>query len=171
MGLSINPLSLIDSYFNRRYRDHDELADFLDEVATEANVLANIWDKAIDDLQTGTGRFNPDTKTRLILDRYLYMNTGPFSRLQEFYYVFSKTVEGKLDNEPRENVMTHLGTLLVQRDLTLRTFAEAVSKINNAAFVEADNSAEDFKNLSTLSMALHKEAAALHVLAKSYRVT
>jgi hypothetical protein len=104
------------------------------------------------------------------MESYWTENAGPFSRLWSFYYEFSKTAEGRLDEEWRENIMNHLGTLLSQRDLTLTTFTQAVSKVSISILFDADNSLEDFKNLSSLSMALHKEAAALHVLAKSYRV-
>jgi len=170
MGLSINPLTLLDSFLKGRYRSRDQVADFLDEVAKEARVLAEVWDEAIKQLLSSTGEFKPDSKIRGVLWQYDADNAGPFFRLREFYYQFSRTMEGKLDNESRSGIINHLGSLLYTRDITLLAFQKAVKDVDGSFFVENDNSIEDFKDLSRLALALHREAAALDVLAKSVRV-
>lgn len=79
-------------------------------------------------------------------------------------------MEGKLDNNVRENIMNHLGSLLYKRELTMAAYQRTVDEISKSLFIASDNSLEDFKELSSLSIALHKEAAALDVLAQSFRV-
>jgi len=170
MGLSINPASLLDVFIKRGYRNRDHVADFLDEVAEQAQTLAKIWDRVIDDLSGETGKFKPDANALEILRRYDTDNAGPFSQLQEFYRCFSATMEGKLNEEWHRNIIGHLGALLRKRDLTLETYQRVVSGISKSSFVDNENSLEDFKDLSRLSIALHKEVAALVVLAHSFRV-
>jgi len=93
MGLSINPLSLLEVFFDRQDRNSDHVADFLDEVAEEAKALAEIWDRVIEDLSSQTGKFKPDSNTLEILRRYEGFNAGPFFRLREFYNCFSATMQ------------------------------------------------------------------------------
>src|SRR5690348_15624726 len=122
MGLSINPLTLLDSFLKGRYRTRDQVADFLDDVAREARVLAEVWDEAIKQLLSSTGEFKPDSKIRGVLWSYDADNAGPFFRLREFYNQFSRTMEGKLDDEWRTSIISHLGSLLYTRDITLQTY-------------------------------------------------
>lgn len=170
MGVSINLLSLLETLLKSRYRSRDRIADYLDQVAAEARTIAEIWDTVISELQSGAGKFSPDSNLRNVLARYNAPNAGPFFRLDEFYHEFSKATDGKLDKEWRENILSHLGGLLYHRDITLEKYQEALKNIHNPIFVADDNLLADFKDLSHLSMALHKEAAALDVLAKSFRV-
>lgn len=169
MGLSVNPLYLVETFLKGRYRNRDQVADYLDQVAIEAQALADVWDKVISELLCNEV-FVLDRKTEQIIDGYHYDNAGPFSSLCYFYQQFTTATEGKVSEEWRNTIMNHLGALLRERNITLETYREALLNVKHSAFISPDNASDDFRDLSRLSMALHREAAALGVLAKSFRV-
>lgn len=142
MGLSINPASLFEVLLKSRQRNRDLAANYLDAVAEEARILAEIWDRVIEDLSNETHRFEPDKRALEVLREYKSPNFHPFSRLEEFYYSISRTVQGKLDKECHENVMLHLGSLLYNRNLTLETYQRTVDRISRSSLVESENSLE-----------------------------
>jgi hypothetical protein len=133
--------------------------------------LLGFWDAAIKELLSGKASFKSADGKWLYSSDQMNSNYGPYFRLQEFYSSFSSAVEGKLDDDWRENIVSHMGELLFSREVTLKKYRQTVHKIQTSTFLDADNSVEAFQDLSTLSMALHKEAAALYVLAQSFRIS
>lgn len=172
VSLSLNPMSVFEYFRNKGNRNRDQVADYLDQIANEAKALADVWDAVIKDFQLHQGRFNVEDHQQLLsnLEIYAVSNAPHFARLNMFYREVSKAAEGKLKPRDLDSVAMVLGNLLYQREVTLEKYQSQVQQLRASIFVAADNKLSDFQELSTLSAALHKEAAALDVLAKTIRV-
>ena len=171
MGLTIDPSKITDLFLQRRSNSRQAVAEYLTKIAEEATALAEIWEDIAQELPDKTVDLREGTiATRL--RRYNTPNTGPFYRLAIFYESLSSAIGGKVDHDFQESFVSRLGHLLYSRNLTLKEYQELVQKDNVPnLFLDASTRPDDFLQLDSLVEALHREAAALHVLAATYRVS
>jgi len=93
----------------------------------------------------------------------------------EFYGWVSVALGDKLENHYRHTLVGDLASLLRCRDITLKRYREAMADLaryrdnQRLFFLDSDNANIDLKDLSESVSALQKEAAALHVLAKTIK--
>ncbi len=172
ISLSLNPMSILDYFRSKENRNRDQVASYLDEIANDAKALAEVWDSVIKDLIQRKGHFNLDHHSDLLnrLEAFKEPNAPYFTRLAAFYRSISQATAGKLDPAKLDSVVIHLGHLLYDREITLKTYQSALAELRQSVFLSADNHSADFQDLSKLSAALHREAAAIEVLAKTIRV-
>jgi hypothetical protein len=86
-----------------------------------------------------------------------------------FYQQITQATEGRLKTEWKESVIDCLGRLLYDREITIKTYRKALNGLKTSIFVEDTNALDDFKDLAKICNALHREAAAIEVLAKTIR--
>lgn len=167
--VSLNPvdvIKLVTDYYKKR---SDHVENLLNSVAKEARAIANIWDEAIQELARGA--LSP-TKAKRFSERLYAASKTPnapdFARLREFYYVISGGVRG-LSSTNQELALTYIGQLIIDRDVTKAAFERAVNADRKPVFLDPSNTLKMFNDIRASVDALHREAAALEVLAKTYR--
>ncbi len=201
MGLSINPVSLLVHFLARKKEDRERVADFLDSIADDAAELASVWEKVVNDIISGSRISNETNKVshnllkgkifpfdmksflnELLMEKLnpsplvnpsqlpLQPNIAALSRLLEFYSKVS-TVMGKSFKHDMESVLFHIGRLLQSRNITKKLIEDKLSSIQNPFFFDNTNSDEDLLELIKSVKVLHKEAAAVAVLAKTFRAS
>lgn len=171
-SLSLNPVAVFEYFRSKTNRNRDQVAEYLDEIAKEARALAEVWDSVIQDLLEHKGKFdlNDHKEILLKLGTFKEPNRPYFSRLAMFYRDISQATAGKLPSEKMELVVVQLGRLLYSREITLKRYQAAIEYLRDSVFDATQSDFTEFSDLSTLSGALHEEAAALEVLAKTIKV-
>ena len=175
MAFSMNPANLLDVVallLRRKKEKKEKVVEYVESIAQEAASLAGVWQKLFDDLARGasvTPEMSPLFATEI--RRYKEPNAPYYTRLVGFYNWMSVALGDKLDSYSRENLISHLANLLQARNLTLQLYRETTEEYEKYSgpifFLESNNKQIDVKDLAQAVAALHKEAAALHVLAKT----
>lgn len=193
MNFSISPEKIVDLLLNRRRVKEEKIGDFLESIAKEARLLADIWqevwkqvtEKAIKIKIWKSSHLlyelHPDKVKLLPLSDKIYLlhayyfgwayNIKPFHRLEAFYLELSNVLGGKVDSEFHNQFHYHLSSLLMKRKLTKKAFEQILVFINECVFLNEENSKVKFEDVTKMIEALHKEASALEVLAKRYRAS
>lgn len=169
MGVSINPVTLLELLLEKRFRNKQKVVEYLESIAKEADSLANVWEQVVHDL---VEQKNAKIREKYLneLSKYHQPNAPYYTRLAHFYEYLSVAVGEKLENKWHDSMAFHLGSLLQQRELTLKEYRKSVTMLNkNPIFVADSNDTANLKNLAESVSVLQKEAAEIHVLAKTIR--
>jgi hypothetical protein len=172
MPFSISPTEIFKLLEARVTGRKSTVADYLDGVATEATALAQIWERAAKAVLVGNAQDYPPEQRRhdIFAATSLSANSPRLYRLQEFYRTLTIAIGGKISPELQTDLMDHLARILLQRELTRKSLEDAVPLLANARFFDTQNTPREIQTLLDSVEALHREAAALDVLAKTYRV-
>jgi hypothetical protein len=169
MGISINPLSLLEFLLNRRFKTKEKVVEYIESIADDAEGLARVWGQIVDGLQRKDSVTVSDRQIRE-LEKYKEPNAPYFSRLMEFYSYLSVAVGGKLEDRWHENIAECLGQLIYFRKLTFQEYLKAIDRLSvNSTFLDEDNRSADLKDIVQSVSVLQKEAAKIRVLAKTIR--
>ncbi len=170
--IKVDPGSWIFKWASNKREAELRIADYLDEISTEATNLAMIWQKIVENIiQYGSATAsNSKNWTGLveIPKEHRFRNAQPYSRLEEFYRNTS-TVLGANHKDNIEPIIFHIGSIIEKRNLTKIDVERKLKSIRSAAFFDDDNCVLNMQSLEDSVMAIHKEAAALHTYAKSFR--
>jgi len=170
MGLSLNPLDVFKIFQDKKSKNRELVADYLDSIAKEAANLALVWEEVARKVINGDWAGDRETLSRI--DKYQLAQNAPYYyRLSSFYEDISNALEGHISLEKRGNIIDHLGYLLMRRNITKDRYESMVSNLKQTWFIDDSNTIQDFSDLARSVEALHKEAAALDVLAKKFRVS
>ena len=177
VAVSVNPASLLDILallLRRKKERKDKVIEYVESIANEAASLAGVSQKLFDELAQGKS-ITPETHPELAdeIHRHSMPNAPNYTRLLEFYNWVSAALGDKLDGWHRDSLVDHLARLLRARDLTLQAYRTAESKYvrQPVFFLGSDNETVDVGDLAQSVAALHREAAALHILAKTLRAS
>jgi hypothetical protein len=172
MGVTIRPDSWILKVFDNKKERNLRVADYLDEIATEATKIAEIWDKILTSLSS---EGSLDSESIAILDKLIrkperqpYMNCMPFSKLEMFYQSAS-TVFGKAKTGDLEYVIFKISSILQTRKLTVKKVEEELKRIKNAKYFDGSNENKNISQIAESIDLMYKEAAALDVYTKEFR--
>jgi len=169
MGISIDPVAVLKELASRYERKEEAMLDYLDEIAAEAESLARVWEAVTQELATGGGADISDPWIRSELRKYSAPNSPHYERLMRFYKNISEVVGGRIGQEQHDSLAMYVGSLLYHRELTLESYRAAVERMSSPVFFESENSGVDIRDLAQSVAVLHKEAAALHVFARTAR--
>ncbi|MBT9097460.1 hypothetical protein KFZ76_07010 [Methylovulum psychrotolerans] len=174
MSISISIDRIIQSFFDNKKIQKEQIANYLDAVAMDSELLAECWQKRLAE-ETNKKSQNSGSNT-LEFDTYLKKNVSTsnvifVSRLKHTYTDATIAFRGNLDKQFQELFMGHLAELLLQRNKIKEEF-DAVAHAANTFYLigQIDNPVK-VNSLEDLVGVLHDEAAALKVLARRYRVT
>jgi hypothetical protein len=181
MAISLNPANLLDILgflLKRKKESREKVVEYVESIAEEASSLAAVWQKLFDELASGA-TVSPDEDPVLAgeIRKYSQPNAPHYARLMEFYNWASAALGDKLDTYHRASLADHLGALLHARELTLQSYKESYDRLERFRdgqalfFLDSESASIDVRNLAQSVAALHKEAAALHVLAKTLRAS
>jgi len=176
MSISISVDRLFQSFLDQGKIRREQLAIYLDEVAEDASLLAECWQQQLLDEVNHRHQsqefLNKDGKLNIREKSYISnCNIGLISRLEFTYRDATIAFRGKLDKQFQDLFMGHLAELMLQRNKTKQAFDKIVSAANTLSLVSQNDNSVKIETLNDLVTALHKEAAALKVLARRYRTT
>lgn len=118
MGVSIRPDSWLFSWIKDKQERKIRIADYLDEIATEATNLANIWEQVVNSIESkgSTSTQEHEVWNQLLSypKRARITNGMQFSRLDEFYKGAS-SVLGNNHKEELDYVVFKIRNILKQR--------------------------------------------------------
>jgi hypothetical protein len=172
MAVSINVTDLVRIFRDRKRRDRDDVGDWLDRVAFEAEEIADAWREMHTELQKGSIDLLKHPRLLSTLSHFaVYANIGHFEALQGFYKSASTVAGGRLRPSVFDALMNGMGSVLQSREITRKLYEMSFSEIKSVYFVDDSNRAVDLGALSSAVKALVKEAAALKVLASNFRAT
>ena len=171
MGISISPSSWISNLSKNKERDL-KTADYLDQIAEEANGLANIWENvAVSILSTGIADAKNDTVWIRLVERpewTIYSKNIPRSRIEIFYEKVS-SVLGKNNRSEMDFLICRIGAILQKRKLTREVIEEELKGIKDVRFFDKTSEIKQRITIAESISLLKKEAKALVTLANEYR--
>jgi len=172
MTLSVNPGDLVRVLTESRRHRKDAIGHYLNEVVDESEKLALIWQEAFTQLAQGSFSLSKLTedKRMFFLRTYAMKNGLPFSSLRFFYSDITLALGDRLDGNTKENILTHLAKLIMDRDITKAAYIKYVKSLRNASFLDVENDLSDFANLEKSVQAMQKEVASLKVLVARTKV-
>ena len=177
MAISLNPANLLDilSFLLKRKKEsREKVVEYVESIAEEASSLASVWQKLFDELASGS-TISPEEDPALAAEirKHSEPNAPHYRRLREFYNWTTVALGDKLDTYQRANLVDHLGELLTVRELTLQRYRENCNWLERRTLflINSESATFDVRDLAQSVAALHKEAAALHVLAKTLRTS
>jgi hypothetical protein len=181
MAISLNPANVLDILgflLKRKKESREKVVEYVESIAEEASSLAAVWQKLFDELASGaTVSLDKDPALASEIRKYSQPNAPHYTRLMEFYNWASAALGDKLDTYHRASLADHLGGLLRTRDITLQSYRESYDWLERrrggqALFcLDSASAGVDVRDLAQSVAALHREAAALHVLAKTLRAS
>jgi len=178
VAISINPSNILDvlALLLRRKKERKEkVVEYVESIAAEATSLATVWQKIFDEFAMGrTVDIQENLTIARELDKYAEPNGPEYARLLQFYNWVTVALGDKLENHFRDSVVSHLSGLLYYRQLTVKRYRDAAAEwerrrsLSGPLFsLSSDDANIDLKDLADLLAAVQREAAALHVLAKT----
>ena len=173
MKFSIRPDHLIFSWIKNKNEKKLRIADYLDEISSEASELANIWDRIVNVIITD-GKIGKNEHLALeqwveLPEQFRYVNRRVHTRIEKFYGGVS-TVLGNENKELMESLLFRIGHIIQQRNLTQKFVEENLNGTKSRLIIEYKKSDKDSKiNLLESVKKLNEEVAELHSLAKEYR--
>ncbi len=172
MGISISPASwILNLSKNSKERDL-KIAEYLDQIADEANTLATIWENIGGTiLKEGVAEAENDAVWIRLVERpewTIYSKNIPRSRLEIFYDRIS-SVLGKSNRGELDFLICRIGTILQKRRLTRDLVELELKRIKEVRFFDKTNQIRDDFSIQDSISLLNREAAALNAFAKEFR--
>jgi len=172
MGISINPASVVFKWLDDRRDAQVRKADYLDSIAEVAAELATIWQDVVAKVafaKTVDVRECKGANSMLVHPPNTTLcNTGTISRLEAFYNRVSDIL-GKENQSDVDPIVFHIASIIQKRYLTKALVEAELLGIEMAGFYSSDNTLDAVQTLEGSVLALHREAAALDIFAKSFR--
>lgn len=170
MGLSLNPIEVWKLFSERRTRNKEKIATWLDEIAAQAASLAKVWEAYVLVLNNGQRDLPKWAKKELALSKA--PNAPYYYQLAMFYRDASRVIGGRVKRETLDNLVYTLGSILSERETTKKKCQKALeSNLKHTFFFDDTNRVSKLRDLSASVEALQKEAAALRVLAVNFRAS
>lgn len=172
MGISISPASWILN-MSKNNKDRDlKIAEYLDQIAEEANSLAKVWeDIAKTVLSNGVAEAENNLVWIRLIERpewTIYSKNIPRSRLEIFYDRMS-SVLGKSSKGDLDFLICKIGAILQKRTLNKEGIEQELRRIKEVRFFDKSNHIKDELNIQDSVSLLNREAAALNTFAKEFR--
>ena len=172
MGISITPASwILNISKNNKERDL-KIAEYLDQIAEEANSLAKIWENVTRSiLANGTVDAENNSKWIKLVERpewTIYSKSIPRSRLEIFYDRVS-SVLGKSHRSEKDFLICKIGAILQKRKVTREIIEDELKKIKDARLFDKTNQIKDEISIPESIDLLNSEVAALSIFAKEFR--
>lgn len=189
MGFSISPTRVIEILLERKLEKKKETIEYLDSIASDARILADIWHDLYDRLISNDLNSNYRALIEKKFNNILYVdvpytmtvaesrkadygiaaNVRVYCRLCEFYKLLSTALGGHLDTRWIDEILNCIGGIICQRNITKESYKEIISNTKNPFFIDTRNTYDKITNLAKSVEALHAEAAALDVLVKTVK--
>lgn len=172
MGISISPASWILN-MSKNNKDRDlKIAEYLDQIAEEANSLAKVWEDVAETvLANGVAEAENNLVWIRLVERpewTIYSKNIPRSRLEIFYDRMS-SVLGKSNKGDLDFLICKIGAILQKRTLNREGIEQELRRIKEVRFFDKSNQIKDELNIQDSVSLLNREAAALNTFAKEFR--
>lgn len=124
-GLSLNPVDILKLFADHKRVDKERIATWLDQTASEARRIADIWmenrDRAFQAEMIGNARsMNNASSNNFEPEDYRQFsaasNVASFSRLEDSFETFSTVMDGRLNPDFRDNFSTKSAAVILRRN-------------------------------------------------------
>jgi hypothetical protein len=124
MGLPINPLDILKLFLDRGIRNKAEIATYLDEIATTASFLADIWAKWYQSIREHDLWDDPEHD-------YMFFAQMRHAHEAVALYERASTVTGaRIAPETQKELIDGLGRLIAVRNQVRQTLDELIDYCN-----------------------------------------
>src|SRR5271154_3966592 len=178
MGLSINPADIWKMFSAGKARNKEEIAKWLDTVATDARQLAEAWK----DVCVALSAKGSEAEMQRVVDSlrkkhgYFLPNRSYFARLDEFYRNASGVLGDRVNEKVLQYFVSAAGEMMVARssanDIYHSIFKQYLKDVERyekngrrMGFIDDRSSMDDLTDLDRAAEVMDREAAALEVLA------
>lgn len=169
MAISIS-VTDVWKLFDKRKEKKEAVSKWLDDVASDARALADIWARTCVELKAET--FNPDRELLRTMELHRPLNGPYFERLIRFYGSLSTVFQGQTAGVVWVNaVAEELGTILKSRGFALELYEQMLGHVREVYFADGENKLTDLSDLENAARLLNREAAALEVLAANFKAS
>ncbi|KOF50400.1 hypothetical protein ACX07_06915 [Vibrio parahaemolyticus] len=165
MGITINPLEIINILDSRRRRKNENAQQFIERIAIEADDLANIWEEIVKSLIAGN-EIDRQSLRKLGASRWIPENSIPYTRIEHFYQSISKSLGNNNSQHLIDVVTNHVARILVGRREVNSSLNELLEHVDSDVFFSDLNQELAIKDLAEIARVLRNESAALYVLSK-----
>jgi hypothetical protein len=162
--------SIITEIINQDERRRELAAMFISQMAEEANSLARVWKEVVDLLENAESvNIQDSDKLNAEIERHRWGQMPHYYKLREFYSYLADITKVSLSDKYADNIVMRISALLNEREITKALYDKAIKQMDTTVLVDERSRELDFSKLRDSVDALHKEAAAIEVLAYTIR--
>lgn len=195
MAISVALDRILEQFLGRGKGKRVQIATYLEAVADDAEMLCKVWLEALEKIgktecSSSNGAIELAHKAPLDLDlalgslrrqcnlherkknfgRKFDIGQGAIhSRLDLQYRGVSVVFDGEVSSHFQASFMQHLAAILLHRRASREMLNSLLPLSDSVVFVDPVNRSERIINLEDAVAALHREAAAVRVLAREFR--
>jgi hypothetical protein len=163
-------LKALNRCFDGRMFTKERTAEFLDTVAKDATILADIWTELLDYYRKGIDIDNVTGEFEQKLRSASYNQYGQFGELQVFYHYLKERFGTDNDNYATSSFVTSIAKIGSHRDDARRILDIGLNALSLKRW-DGTSQASSLTTLEDTVMAMKQEAGHLRGLAKVYRAT
>ncbi|ACS84624.1 hypothetical protein [Musicola paradisiaca] len=175
MDISLSLNAIVDSLVYQNKIKREKVGEYLEAVARDAQLLAEIWEKVWWQLHDVELNLSVDIEEKCMEDlagifpqlskKYSHFNSRVYGRLEEFYLTLSSAVGGKVNLVFHDNFCFHLASLIHAR----KKSHDYIKFLDSSRFINIEQCNDAIHDGKILIEILYKEANKLDSLAKLYR--
>jgi len=169
LGAAVKALEMLSG---RGRVDHDRVAKYLDELASDAEKLAEIWAAIATAYAAGiedpSSNATVVAKLTALKPHLLNHQAGFFYRLDMFYRFFTSAVGGRLPEDYANTTIFELGRLLRHRQIAKQAVDDALANAWAPVLLSDPTRHVPTDTIYQFVDAIQADAAALKTIARSY---
>jgi len=175
MALSLNPIDVLKLFSDRRYRDKEQIASWLELTAADARITAYIWAHNRDAIRQAKAdaekTLGPSGAEAIERQIFAVTNVASFTRLEASFESLSSTMNGRIDSEFQEEFTNQTAEVMVRRNHVKQLYDNLFGRRGPITFFDTASKEQQLDNLDDAIDLLMREAAALEVMARNFRAS
>jgi len=172
MGISISPASWILNLSKNNKEQDLKIAEYLDQIAEEANSLVKIWENiARSIMEHGVADAESNMVWIRLVERpewTIYSKNIPKSRLELFYDRVSNVL-GKSPKGEMDFLICRIGAIIQKRKLTRDIIEDELKRIKEVRFFDKNSQIKGDLSIQESVSLLNSEVETLLTFAKEFR--
>lgn len=168
MGIAGDIINSIKLVKDGRTYNKENLSEFLNTVAQDAEILADLWTEILEQYEMGLKEIDLPKDFNSKLRKASFNQGGVFGELKIFYEYYLK--ENFFEKMNGQFVLSLLN-ILEYRTLARSDLDNMRNKFAITDWMDEKDKQDKIENLENLVENMHKEASRLRALAKMYKVS
>ena len=179
MGISLSLNAVVDALVSREAVKREEVGEYLEAVASDAQLLAELWEKVWYSLQEIEHKLDEEEQSTLrdelgkifpqLSKKYRGFNSRIYGRLEKLYISLTPAIGGKVNPEFHNKFCFHLASLIQARDKSHDFINSSISNLGTPYFLTQKDCSNEIQNGKDLIELLYNEANELDSLSKLYK--
>ena len=175
MAISLSLNAIVDALISRNTIKREKVGEYLEAVASDAQLLAETWEKVWIALQGIELELSDDVEDKFreelgkvfpqLSKKYSYLNSRVYGRLEKFYLTLTPAIGGKVNSEFHDMFCFRLASLIHARGKS----HDYIKALDSPWFLSVDDCNEAIQDGKALIAILYQEANEIDSLAKLYK--